>query len=146
MPQIQITCDTPDASIYYTIDGNDPSSSSNLYSNTFEINDPCTIKAIGIKEGYDNSNVSFLEIKKLPDVEITREGSSPTYINIINYNDYPDEAILYEASEWFPEGNPGKSFKEIKEAQGVHASSYQEGYAYWWWVTCTGYIDSETFS
>lgn len=146
MPQIQITCDTPDASIYYTIDGNDPSSSSNLYSNTFEINDPCTIKAIGIKEDYDNSNVSFLEIKKLPDVEITREGSSPTYINIINYNDYPDEAVLWEGNEWFPEGNPGQTFKEIKEAQGIHALSYEEGYAYWWWVRCNGYIDSDMFS
>ena len=143
MSQIQITCDTPDSQIYYSINNEDLNS---LYNEPFDINETSTIYAIGRKEGYEDSEVSSLEIKKLPNVEFTREGSSPTYINIINYNDYPDEAILYGASEWFPEGRPGKSFKEIKESQGIHASSYQEGYAYWWWVTCTGYIDSKTFS
>lgn len=65
MPQIQITCNTPDASIYYTTDGNDPSGSSNLYSSPFEINTACTLKTLGIKEGCEDSDVSSLSVQTI---------------------------------------------------------------------------------
>ena len=55
---IQITCSTPESQIYYTTDGNTPSSSSTLYSSTFTAEAGTTIKAIAIKEGYIDSDVA----------------------------------------------------------------------------------------
>ena len=55
---IQITCTTPGASIYYTIDNSTPTSNSNLYTSTFQANIGTTIKAIGIKEGYIDSDIA----------------------------------------------------------------------------------------
>lgn len=57
-PTIQITCSTPESQIYYTTDGNIPSSSSALYSSTFTAEAGTTIKAIAIKEGYIDSDVA----------------------------------------------------------------------------------------
>lgn len=59
---VQISCSTSDASIYYTTDGSNPSSNSTLYSNTFSATTGTTIKAIGIKEGFINSNIAELTI------------------------------------------------------------------------------------
>ena len=59
---IQITCITPGASIYYTIDNSTPTSNSNLYTNTFTADTGTTIKAIGIKEGYLDSDIATLTI------------------------------------------------------------------------------------
>ena len=59
---IQISCSTPNTSIYYTTDNSTPTSSSSLYSNTFIAETGTTIKAIGIKEGYINSEISELSV------------------------------------------------------------------------------------
>ena len=59
MPQIQITCDTSDTSIYYSINNDNLDQ---LYSTLFEVNTTSTIRAIGRKDGYEDSDVSNLEI------------------------------------------------------------------------------------
>ena len=47
---VNIFCDTPGAEIYYTMDGTDPSTSSNqVYGGVVTINDSCTIKAVAYK-------------------------------------------------------------------------------------------------
>lgn len=55
---LQISTSTPEANIYYTTDNSTPTSSSNLYTNTFQANIGTTIKAIGIKEGYIDSDIA----------------------------------------------------------------------------------------
>ena len=59
---IQITSTTDQASIYYTIDNSTPTSNSTLYNNTFQVQTGTTIKAIGIKEGYIDSNIATLTV------------------------------------------------------------------------------------
>ena len=59
---IQITCSTPEASIYYTTDNSDPDETKNLYTDIFEVKTGTTVKAIGIKEGYISSEISSLNI------------------------------------------------------------------------------------
>ena len=58
----EITCSTPGTSIYYTINGGDPTTSSTPYNGTFSVNDGDIIKAIAIKTTdatfWDNSDVS----------------------------------------------------------------------------------------
>lgn len=59
---IQITSTTDQALIYYTIDNSTPTSNSTLYNNTFQVQTGTTIKAIGIKEGYIDSDIATLTV------------------------------------------------------------------------------------
>lgn len=52
---ITLTTATTDADIYYTIDGTNPTSSSNLYSGTITVFTSTTLKAIAIKQGMSDS-------------------------------------------------------------------------------------------
>lgn len=56
--EVTISCSTEDAEIHYTVDGNTPDSSSPVYSSAITINSTTTVKAIGIKEDYDDSAVA----------------------------------------------------------------------------------------
>lgn len=55
---LQISTSTPEANIYYTTDNSTPTSNSNFYTNTFTADIGTTIKAIGIKEGYLDSDIA----------------------------------------------------------------------------------------
>ena len=48
---IAITCETEGAEIRYTLDESDPTESSTLYQNIFEVTPPFIIKAKAFKEG-----------------------------------------------------------------------------------------------
>ena len=55
---IRITCATEGATIRYTVDGNEPTAESTLYTAPFLPAGDCTVKAIAIKEGMNNSKVT----------------------------------------------------------------------------------------
>jgi hypothetical protein len=55
--QVEITCATEGASIFYTVDGSEPGASATEYTGAIAINESMTIKAIAIKEGNNNSEV-----------------------------------------------------------------------------------------
>ena len=59
MPQIQIICDTPDSQIYYSINN---TNLDQLYSGPFNAENGNVIKAIGKKDGYNNSEISEFEV------------------------------------------------------------------------------------
>ena len=52
---VQITCETEGATIYYTTDGTDASTSSTEYTGTFVISETTTVKAIAVKDEMTNS-------------------------------------------------------------------------------------------
>ena len=56
---VTITCSTDGATIYYTTDGSEPTSSSTAYSDAITIDNPCTVRAIAIK----GENASSLMLK-----------------------------------------------------------------------------------
>ena len=61
---IEMTTTTPDATILYTIDGSDPLENGVVYPNmAINIDNDCTIKAIGKKSGYNNSSVTTFDLK-----------------------------------------------------------------------------------
>jgi len=53
-----ITCDTEGATIYYTTNGTNPTTSSTEYSGAISINESMTIKAIAAKDGMANSAIA----------------------------------------------------------------------------------------
>ena len=55
---ISIACATDGATIHYTMDGTDPTENSPVYSTPININETTTLKAIALKEGYDNSAIA----------------------------------------------------------------------------------------
>ena len=55
---VEITTTTDGATIYYTTDGTDPSTSSDEYTGAITVNADMTIKAIAVKDGYDNSAIA----------------------------------------------------------------------------------------
>ena len=60
-PYIQISCSTSQSQIYYTTDNSNPSESSTLYSSQFSASGGTIIKAIGKREGWDDSNIAILD-------------------------------------------------------------------------------------
>jgi uncharacterized protein len=56
--QVTLSTATPDAAIYYTVDGSNPTADSTLYTAPITINEDVTIKAIAIKEGLKNSSIA----------------------------------------------------------------------------------------
>ena len=57
--EISIECATEDATIKYTIDGTEPSAENGTeYIEPFTLNADATVKAIAIKDGYNNSDVA----------------------------------------------------------------------------------------
>ncbi len=58
---VRIECATGDATIYYTLDGSEPTSSSNVYGDPIHLNETTTVKAIAMKDGMDNSAVATAE-------------------------------------------------------------------------------------
>lgn len=55
---VEINCTTDGATIYYTTDGNDPTTSSSVYSSAIPVSSTTTIKAIAVKDGMNNSQVA----------------------------------------------------------------------------------------
>ncbi|MBY6036479.1 chitobiase/beta-hexosaminidase C-terminal domain-containing protein [Fictibacillus nanhaiensis] len=55
---IFLASDTPEARIFYTIDGTYPTVESTPYSEPITVNEDTIIKAIAVKEGLKNSNIS----------------------------------------------------------------------------------------
>ena len=59
---ISISSTTPQAVIYYTIDGTTPTSESTLYAGPFEVTRNCTVQAIALRDNYYQSTVSSLVV------------------------------------------------------------------------------------
>lgn len=54
---VSITTETEGATIYYTTNGDEPTAESTVYLNPFEVTETTTVKAIAVKDGWNNSEV-----------------------------------------------------------------------------------------
>lgn len=56
--EVTITCATEGATIHYTLDGNEPTVESSIYTSAIKVNEETTIKAIAVKTDCNNSAVA----------------------------------------------------------------------------------------
>ncbi len=59
--EVALACSTADATIYYTLDGTDPTENSSVYTAPIAVAESMTIKAIAMKDGYENSTIATAE-------------------------------------------------------------------------------------
>ena len=89
--KIEMSTNTVGASIYYTLDGSEPTSSSNLYSKAIDYPNKKLIKVIGILEGNDNSDITEYQCYKLLTQDKINEPNK--IYKIINDYDLGDKTI-----------------------------------------------------
>lgn len=101
--QVTMTCETPDAVIYYTLDGSDPEvdgdevgSKTKRYTKPFEITDAANIKAIATKQYMQNSRVTSakFELDDSLETRVTRTDLSqvevPSSLQQVGYTSISD--------------------------------------------------------
>lgn len=81
--QVEISCATDGATIYYTTDGTDPTTSSAQYTGAITVGSTMTIKAIAVATGYDDSEVATASYTINLNPTIT---ASPATVNINDDN------------------------------------------------------------
>lgn len=66
---VKLSCSTPGAVIYYTVDGGKPTRKSIRYTSAIQINSDITIKAIAVKDRYVDSVVSTFHYQVEPQTQ-----------------------------------------------------------------------------
>lgn len=139
-----ITCATPGASIYYTINGNTPvvgTTFTFLYAGPFGTNTNMTVKAIGVKEGMTKSSmaISIIEVTGLPPMAATPVISPGTGTFSSNQmvtisSSTPNATILYTVSGNVPV--VGATFTkvytgpfQVKETTTIRAIAMASGFS-----------------
>ena len=89
---LNISCDTYGATIYYTLDGTEPSEDSRVYSEPVSLSGSCYIKTFAKKEGLANSDVVNGEYHNSQYPDIIKVGDVFT-ANIINNG--VDSLLMY---------------------------------------------------
>ncbi|PID27924.1 MAG: hypothetical protein CSB55_07005 [Candidatus Cloacimonadota bacterium] len=114
--EVYLNCQTPDAEIFYTLDGSDPDASSILYESPFEITDTVTVKAIAYAEGFLPSDIAeeTYNIIKL---------SKPLNMNA-NFSD-PVLTVAWDAPE-IGTVNQYEIFRNGEFLASVTSTSYQD--------------------
>ena len=114
--EITISCETEGASIYYTIDGTEPSAENGtLYEAPFTLAEDATVKAIAVAEGMENSSVTEAAFTLLSATvsNVTFDFTKPSSLNPVQ-----DEPALGQKKEVsvnktvFTAGNVSLSFNK----------------------------------
>ena len=123
---VELTTTTEGATIYYTMgdDPEDPTSSSTEYTGAITINEATTIKAIAIKDNWDNSEVTsatYTLIVPIPGLSIDFEAS-----DLAQYTDWEFDKIAIRSNKAItPHGdnNYGINANSSSASQGTETAS-----------------------
>ena len=81
---VEMSCETDGATIYYTLDGTAPTSSSTEYDGAFSINATTTIKAIAIKGSDESEMTTVAATKNLAVPTVTIDATGITNTNVFD--------------------------------------------------------------
>jgi hypothetical protein len=126
---LKIDSDTNNAVIYYTLDKSTPTTKSNKYNKEITLKRNCTIKAIAVADGMENSEVTVYEVDcfKVESVKFEKRGSklamttateSSTIYYTLDGTEPTRNALLYRTME------PIK----VKNGMEVKAIAIKNGY------------------
>ena len=105
---VEIACETEGATIYYTTDGSDPTTSSNTYSTALNFTETTTLKAMAVKANYNNSAIATATYTKITPVlgyEIDFESDLIVYVNWNFSNLTKDNAITAHGGSYYAKTN-----------------------------------------
>lgn len=124
---VTLTCDTEGATIYYTVDGAEPTTASAVYTEPIAINEEMTIKAIAAKAGMETSSVATASYTiKAP---VVVEGNQATF----DFTDIASLTPAYNADQATDDGTTGNKLIDVKgvefQANGVTVVNAGEGTA-----------------
>ncbi len=81
--EVSIVCSTVNSTVYYTLDGTDPTEASTVYENPFTLTEVKTVKALATADGFLASKVASAEVAIMaqaatPVFTMTKEATSTT--------------------------------------------------------------------
>ena len=153
MSKIQITCETQDSEIYFSLDGSDPNS---LYTEPFELSYETTIKARAKKTGYNDSDLASFTAQKLPNVEVSSMSETSPSFKVITYyisntEDYPENSYMTYKFWISSKGQTEESedWRKVilsKDPIAGYTEGIDSGVNFKVYVSCEGYLDSDIYS
>lgn len=97
--KVTITCATDGATIYYTTDGSNPTTSLTPYGGAFTVTEGTVVKAIAVKDGYKNSAIATQSY--------TTSGPTGISGSVVTLNDLEDHNwAYYQQPSNLPSGYP----------------------------------------
>ena len=90
---IELSCSTKDAKIYYTTDGSQPTAESHLYQQPIEITGNMTLKFIAVLGTRKSAVQTKTYTLKKADISLKKEASTIKYIVTSDDKFYPDSAM-----------------------------------------------------
>ena len=144
---VTISTETQGATIYYTTDGSTPTTSSNLYSSAIPVSETTTIKAMAVKEDYNNSTVATANYT----INLPYSGNGYVRVNSLDYLTDGAKVIIaarydnnlatsYYAMTAASSGKPtGVSFTSETTSKGeeLPAAILEDESTYYWTVGVT---------
>lgn len=120
---VDIICATEDVSIYYTTNGDEPSSSSTLYTGTLTIASTTTLKAVAIKNGESSEVSSVTYTIEMPQLlpPVSTEATDVTNTSFTANWEAVTNATSYVVNVW----------TENTQGFGVKNSSFEDGLNNW---------------
>jgi len=156
---VSLATATPDATIYYTLDGSDPSDAANpdriAYDNPFAVSESLTVSASAEKPGYGPAPITSRSYTiAVAPVAITPEGETHTFLAVVSLATPTPEATIYytlDGSDPSDAANPNRISYEssfvIYESRTVRAWAERAGYdpspitEKSYTITATGFYD-----
>lgn len=128
--QVKINSLNKNDEIYYTLNGKEPTRDNNLYEEEFIINKSSEIKAITVKEGYVNSDITTEEtkVKLIKPTIIVKDFGNNKKVEIVSPNE--NDKIHYTLNGEFPTERSNIYDGEIilRNTSIVQAKSIKENY------------------
>ncbi len=128
MYAVSITCSTPDAVIYYTLDGSTPTTTSNEYTTTFTTEGGCTIKAIATKDGMSPSDIATYANVSVADYLSANVSIYPnptsSRCNIAFNNGLIQTVMLYDTRGQLVHSETVNSHSATLDLSGLSAGNY----------------------
>lgn len=143
---VTISCETTGATIYYTTDGSNPTTSSSVYSSAINVSETTTIKAMAVASDHNNSEVAVatytinLPYTGDPYVRVTDLNTLTDGARVIIAARYDGNATSYYAMTAATTGKPaGVSFTSSTSDNGecLPSSIVDIENTYYWTVGVT---------